>query len=198
MIGKIHHYTSDTNARRMVHVYLAVIGVLLAYVLSILPINIPWWFDAPASIGFYGLLYHWFRCHLWKCKIIRNLVGIKTPNWEGVYKGQLKSSHDKFNGEVPIEIDITQTWNTISVRLQTETSQSSSISASFAIAQTTTANLVYEYINHPLADATDTMNIHHGMTSMYMKDKELHGEFFNGRGRNTFGKFSAKKVMNEK
>lgn len=193
MKGKFHQYSGDSVDRRLIHVYLTIIAIVFSYLLYWLsentPLNIPWWFDAPAIFGFYGLLYLWFKKYLWKQKIIRFIFNIKTPNWNGVYSCILKTSYDNFESEKLISVKIIQDWDSIIVQIETENSISNSLSGSFSIDETANSKFTYEYMNKPKNHAPDTMNIHYGMASISKDSEILSGEFFNGRGRNNYGIF---------
>ena len=191
MKGKFHQYSGDSSDRRLIHVYLTIIAILFSYLLYWLSKNtclvIPWWFDAPAIFGFYGLIYFWFKKVLWRNKTARLLFNIKTPNWNGDYSCILKTSYDNFESEKPVSLKLIQDWDSIIVQIETENSISNSLSGSFSLDETVFSKFTYEYINKPKNHAPETMNIHYGMASIWMDSGKLNGEFFNGRGRNNYG-----------
>lgn len=194
MKGRHHHYTCDTIDRRLVHVFLAILSILLAYLLNRLEMayefQIPWWVDAPAVFGFYGALYIVFKKRLWKKKFIRTIFFIETPNWNGTYECSLQSSHDNFETKTAATLTIKQDWDSMLILLKTETSKSESLSGSFSMKDLIEPVLTYEYMNYPNPDASSDMQIHHGMASIRLDQKKLQGDYFNGRGRNRFGKFN--------
>lgn len=198
MLGKKHFYSSDSSSRRLVHVYLGILGILLAYLLFVildkLSITVSWWIDAPSVFGFYGLLYWIFRDFLWNKRIVRFLFGIKTPDWNGNYVGTLLSSHDNFSNPIKFNLEIHQTWDKILVLGKTDHSKSFSVTAVFSEEDKISPLLLYEYQNQPKNIATESMNIHNGVTQLYWDNKELVGEFYNGRSRRTFGTFKLKKI----
>ena len=197
MLGKKHYYTSDHSERRMVHVYLATVGILSSYGLfwctQELSIPIPWWFDAPAIFGFYGLLYLIFSKYLWKITFSRRLMMIETPDWNGDYSGFLKSSYDNFTKEYPFKLKICQDWDKIQITTSTGTSTSQSATASFIIHDCVVPTLSYTYLNEPQAESIQTMNIHLGQAKISLEGDTLKGEYFNGRGRSTWGYFELKR-----
>lgn len=198
MQGKKHFYSSDSNSRRLVHVYLGILGIILAYLLYFILdkylITVSWWIDAPSVFGFYGLLYWLFKDFLWNKKLFRFLLGIKTPDWNGNYVGELKSSHDNFVNAIKFTLEIHQTWDKILLVGKTDTSDSFSLTAVFSEVDKTSPLLVYEYQNQPKNAATESMNTHNGVTQLYWDNGELVGDFYNGRGRRTFGTFKVKKI----
>ncbi|NLD46638.1 MAG: hypothetical protein GX660_05495 [Clostridiaceae bacterium] len=193
MKGKFHQYSADTNDRRLIHVYFTIASVLFAYLLNWITQNtslkIPWWLDAPAIFGFYGLIYLLFNNVLWKMRVIRLLFQIKTPDWNGDYKCVLRTSFDNFQSEKDLTIKITQNWDSILIQIKTNSSVSNSLSGSFSINDSSSPQFTYEYINKPNNDAPFSMNIHYGMANIWIDSGLLKGEFFNGRGRNNYGTF---------
>jgi hypothetical protein len=193
MKDKCHKYSSDTNERQLVHVYLAMISVLLSYVLYWITQNtklvFPWWVDAPAIFGFYGIIYLIFKKRLWNLKIFRFLFSIATPDWNGTYTCNLKSSYDNFQSEKEIKVRIKQEWDMILIQLTSVDSKSNSLSGAFSVNDSITPQFTYEYLNKPFNDCVQTMNIHYGIASIWFESGQLYGEFFNGRGRNNFGVF---------
>ena len=194
MKANYHQYSCDTNDRRMIHVYLTILSILFAYLLFWITENtklkIPWWLDAPAIFGFYGLLYFWFKKALWKLNFFRIIFFIKTPNWNGDYNCALRTSFDEFSTEKQIKIKIIQDWDTIIVRLETENSVSNSISGSFSLKDSFMPEFTYEYLNEPNTMAPETMNMHNGMAKIRIENKLLKGDFFSGRGRKNYGTFN--------
>jgi hypothetical protein len=198
MKAKKHPYSADTNDRRLVHVYFAITGILLSYCIYLicetLRCTIPWWIDAPAILGFYGTIYIIFKKWLWNNSFFKFLLSLKTPDWNGTYNCILKTSFDNFHDEKKIDIIIVQDWDTISITSRTNLSKSNSISGSFSIDNAIYPVFTYEYINQPDNDAPSSMQIHIGMTSIWFENGELIGEFFTGRGRVTYGKFTTEIV----
>lgn len=193
MLRKKHYYNSDHPERRMIHVYLAILGILSSYSLFWLTnkyaIQIAWWVDAPAVFGFYGIFYWMFSNYLWKNPILRGLGVVKTPNWNGEYTGKLHTSFDDFEKDINFKIIICQEWDKIQLTASTETSTSYSVIASFLIQDCIEPILSYTYQSEPQSDADQTMNMHFGMGKMKKEGTNLKGEYFNGRGRNTWGSF---------
>jgi len=197
MKGSYHAYSCDTKDRYLVHIYLIVISIGLAYLvqLAVGSFNreIPWWIGMPGIFGIYGILYLLYSKTLWKIQVVRTIFQIKTPHIYGKYSGTLKSSFDNFKAEKKVNIEIKQTWDRIHIDLRTESSQSYSQSCSIAIKDKDTPAITYNFLNEPNIGTTRTMEIHYGMCTLFLKDKKLTGEFFTGRGRQTFGSIEALK-----
>lgn len=198
MLAKHHSYSGDSNARTLVHVYLAVLGTVLAYILYVVcqkfSITIAWWVEAPSIFGFYGFLYWLFREWLWKQKFVRWIFQIKTPDWNGIYNGELMTSHDNFAQALSFELTITQKWDRIVLVGKTASSTSCSFLGFFSEENTDTPELVYQYLNQPRTGSVATMNMHRGVAQIHLEKNQMIGEFFNGRGRSTIGKFTLTKT----
>ncbi|WP_338860326.1 hypothetical protein [Xenorhabdus griffiniae] len=81
-----------------------------------------------------------------------------------------------------------QTWDKVRIRQTTNTSQSDSITASVINDQGISYRLLYNYTNRPLA-GNDEMQSHVGFVDLEFSEdlNSAIGEYFNGRGRNTYG-----------
>jgi uncharacterized membrane protein len=57
----MHGYSTDTDEKRVVILFLAALAIALAWVssnlLAAVHLSMPWWADAPSSMFFYGVLY---------------------------------------------------------------------------------------------------------------------------------------------
>ena len=191
----MHSYSTDSIERIRIPFFLAALGILLAWGLSrftnIFGISIPWWFDAPAAMGFYGLLYNYFNNSMWKWSWMRKLRIIQTPDLNGVWTGHFLTSHDGHTEEKPATVEIKQTWSKICIVFKNSTSRSKSISASLLTDSGEGLVLSYEYQNEPGYNAVETMQIHKGFTRLIMTaPQQLKGEYYTGRGRLSYGTMS--------
>jgi hypothetical protein len=141
---------------------------------------------ASAVFGvLYGLLSKW----AWKWPLIG--TALKVPDvsgtWDCVGKtldGTTGATRYDWQGEVTI----VQSWDKLRIRLTTKTSGSSSISAALAHDSVDGFVLLYHYRNDPKPGAVGLAS-HTGCSVMTIaKDrKSAEGEYFNGRGRMSFG-----------
>jgi hypothetical protein len=154
---------------------------------------VAWWVEAPSVFGFYGLLYSIFRNWLWNKRFFRFLFRLRTPDWSGFYKGQLWTSHDNFSNPIPFELTILQSWNRIILTGKTATSTSNSYLGFFSEEDASTPFFIYQYVNQPNAGSVESLNMHKGVSEIHMEGDKIIGEFFNGRGRNTTGKYELTK-----
>jgi hypothetical protein len=191
MDNNMHTYSIDTQERKNILLFLAIISIILSWsfykVLNNYQIVLPWWAESPSVLFFYGVLFTIFD--KWAWKIFRKIGFVKTPDLNGKWKGYLKSSFDEHSSEVKATLEIFQDWTRIKIILTTEQSSSYSESASFVIEIPEGKYLSYQYINEPKPDAVKTMSIHRGTARLLFNEKEntFIGEYYSGRDRQNFG-----------
>lgn len=190
-VNKMHSYSTDSNERMSFTFYIAIISILSAWFLPKLIVktglSIPWWFDAPAVMGFYGIYYKLFDNYLWK--LLARIGLIRTPNFNGTWNGYFLSSYDGHTVQKSAIIEVKQSWTKICVVFKNGTSRSKSISTSVITDNAEGHVLNYEYQNEPNYNAETTMQIHRGFTRLILSRdaKELEGEYYTGRGRLNYG-----------
>ena len=196
----MHPYATDSNERKLVPGLIALLGLIAALMLGKLleytEFSIPWWFDSPAVIGFYGIFYSIFNKWLWKCKIFRKIGLVNLPNLSGSWKGYVTSSFDEYSEKYDTDFTIKQDWNRISIMGKFKMSKSYSISGSILIDDQTGITVSYDYMNEPFTQATKTMAIHRGFNrlSLSPNGKEMSGPYYSGRGRQNIGEIKLEKV----
>ena len=94
----MHGYDIDTDERRNTIFGLAILGLAAAFtfnrLLDVTDVEVPWWFDAPASFGFFGLFYWAFDQWVWRLRILRTLRIVSAPDLSGRWVGYVASSRD--------------------------------------------------------------------------------------------------------
>jgi hypothetical protein len=191
----MHPYAVDSGERRLIPFLIAAASVLAAWlfyqILGTLAIVIPWWFDAPAVMGFYGMFYTVFDRWLWRTPFMHKIRMVNIPDLNGKWTGFLASSYDEHRTRHSINVTVYQTWSRIQIVLQTERSNSHSLMASIRTENPAGPELSYEYLNEPHADAKGTMHIHRGTNRLTLySDKGktmLDGEYYTGRDRLNYG-----------
>lgn len=188
----MHAYTTDSTERTNIPIYLAVVSIALAWLLAKIVLlckaEIAWWVDAPAVVGFYGILHAVFDRWAWKWKIVRLLGVVSVPDLSGRWIGTGVSSFnpgEKFS----VDLAIHQQWSRISVSLSTKNSVSLSITAMMTVEHLPLPTLTYEYLNEPRAAAPQDLEIHRGTAILtYQVDVDtLEGDYYSGRGRQNYG-----------
>ena len=187
----MHSYASDSSDRKLAPVVIAIIAVLVAYGYSALvaywKIKVPWWMEAPSIMSAYGLSYWLYSRHAWKWRLFGRRLS-QIPDYSGTWFGKLESSHAG-GTELKGMMRINQTWTKLCVELDCQKSRSYSLMAAVNISPGLTEGLTFEYTNAPRADAKETMNAHPGLNHLRLSPdgKTLEGDYFSGRGRQTFG-----------
>jgi hypothetical protein len=157
-------------------------------------LSLPWWLDAPSSLGFYGALYALFDRNLWRNRYVRKLGLVRVPNLTGRWRGYILSSFDGHVKRHDLVIDIFQSWTQIAVFVSTKTSISRSCAAVIQVDDPDGLSLTYQYQNQPLANAMRTMHMHYGTAMLRMSnDDSLTGDYYAGRDRRTFGRMCCRK-----
>lgn len=194
----MHSYSTDSNERMTIPFYIAVISILSAWclprLLEMLGASVPWWLDAPAAIGFYGIYYKLFDGVFWKWFAKIGMIG--TPNLNGTWNGHVLSSYDGHSTQKHATIEISQTWTKMCVVFKNGTSRSKSITSSIITTNVEGYVLRYEYQNEPKYNSESTMQIHQGFTRLTLSRdrKNLEGEYYTGRGRLNYGTMDFSKI----
>jgi len=188
----MHPYSTDSTEREQVLFGLAVGAILLALGFSrfllALRFTAPWWFDAPSTMGFYGILFKWFDQKLWRSKLIRWTSLLKVPVLVGEWRGYVVSSFDDHKKSHEITVRISQTWTRIMILLSSGTSHSHTLTASIQVQEPEGMVLTYQFENQPKPHALKTMEIHIGTARLvFAADRVLEGYYYSGRGRGEYG-----------
>jgi hypothetical protein len=197
MAGNMHSYSIDTEERKSILLFLAIVSIVLTWsfynLLNYFKFILPWWVENPSVLFFYGLLFIIFDRWIWK--FFRRINFIKVPNLFGEWNGYLKTSFDEHSSKIKATLRIFQTWTRIKILLTTEHSISHSETASIVMATPEGKYLSYQYINEPKSDAVKTMSIHRGTVRLLFNEKEntLIGEYYSGRDRQNFGSLNFKR-----
>ncbi|MBI5842215.1 MAG: hypothetical protein HZB19_19180 [Chloroflexi bacterium] len=191
----MHQYQTDDSVRANLIFTAVLLAVGLAYffntALQYFEIQLPWWFESPSILGFYGLIYWLYDKHLWKIGWIQKIDWVKTPNISGIWSAEIKTSHDGFSQSVSAKAIIRQTAFRISISMETDTSRSHSVqSALLKTDKVSEYELTYNYINHPKADSVKTLNIHLGTAHLHIGDnlQRMDGDYYTNRDRENFGR----------
>lgn len=191
----MHSYSTDEK-RINVMKYIGLISVLLT---SVFVTIINWLVDyinklsyidliSPISIiaifGFVFLLvFYLFDRYLWKISKA-GLKLSKIPNLNGVWKGKIQTNYVE-GMEIDADVEIKQTWSSISIVLKTKNSKSSSEVAFIA---TSKSQLIYHYFNQPSNISDKNLHKHYGTVFLDLEGNDnLNGFYFTDRDRKTQG-----------
>src|SRR3989338_6704959 len=144
---------------------LVAISALVVYVFSTFSqkygVKIPWYIEIPSVPSIYALLFLSFDKFFWKLKIFKKLGIIIADDLNGKWKGKVKSSHDNFKNETPVELDITQSATKIKICGVFNESKSVSIHENFGQSEVDNQTALYYFFrNEPKYDAVETMAMH--------------------------------------
>ncbi len=196
----MHPYATDSDERKDVLFYLAIISVVFCYifysVLECYNISAPYWVSFPSVFGVFGFLYTVFNKWLWKLNFFHKIKLVKVPVLTGKWEGVLNSSYDNFLSDIGISISVYQNWTEMLVVLETSSSTSYSSTASIITINPHCFTITYEYINTPTPAALETMHTHIGTTTLEFKNYsiEMTGCYYSGRDRKTVGDIRVKRI----
>jgi len=134
----------------------------------------------------YGLLYWIFDRHAWRIAAIGR--ALKVPDLSGRWKVDGLSVDRDPQTSWSGTITIIQSWDKLRVHLETGQSSSDSVAAALLHDEAAGYRLMYHYRNQPRIGEPE-LSAHHGFAELTFAPDgtSATGEYFNGRGRNTFG-----------
>jgi len=196
----MHPYATDSNERQMITFGLAVLAIGIAWALfrlfALVNFTVPWWLDAPSTMGIFGLFYTAFDKALWRQGWVRRIGLVKVPDLEGRWQGHVRSSFDQNSREHEVSVRIKQSWTRISLVLESTNSASKTLVGSLQVDTPDGSVLSYQYRNEPKPDALGTMQIHYGTARLVLRDAVvLDGDYYSGRGRQQYGSIILRKVQ---
>lgn len=136
----------------------------------------------------YLVLYWTFDRFIWRWRFVSALL--KVPAVAGTWHcdGQTINPNKTPGYVWSGAVTITQSWDKIRVRLKTAQSGSNSVSAALSWDAIDGYRLMYAYANDPNIDEPE-LKAHRGFAELVFSQdlRSASGEYFNGRGRFTFG-----------
>jgi hypothetical protein len=134
----------------------------------------------------YAALYWVFDRYAWRIPVIGR--ALKVPDLSGRWTcegvGLDRDPSVRWSGTVVI----VQSWDRLRVHLRTDQSCSDSVAAALLHDEAAGYRLMYHYRNQPRIGEAE-LTAHHGFAELTFAPgaQSASGEYFNGRGRNTFG-----------
>lgn len=202
----MHPYSIDSEERRRALGILGIISVVIAYAvyltLNAIQITTPWYISLPSPLAVYAPLFYALDRYLWKIPAVRWILRLQSPDLNGEWDGEIRSSYHNHNNSISASMEVYQTWSTIEVILRAEESNSYSYSAAIRTDQSNETFFTYSYSNEPEPDANPGMEIHLGTAHLTIRDGDdsdlsLTGRYYTGRGRNTYGKMQFERVAED-
>ena len=184
-VGRWLAIASAAISAIIVFLVLSLVDLAKAYNLNV---NLP-----PTALSFagagavYGALYLLLDRYMWRNGWIGSFL--KLPDLSGVWHIagtplENTGAAEPWDGQVTI----IQSWDKLRIHIKTKYSSSDSITAALQHDTAVGYRLMYHYRNQPNVSARD-MAPHHGFAELtFASDlQSATGDYFNGRGRNTFG-----------
>lgn len=203
-----HIYIVDTLERHLFYSGIATITMGIYFLLKkIIVPNLEQLLGLDLAIIFtfgmiYGVCFFLFNTLIWKMPLLHQFNIIKTPNLNGTWKAKGESDGDDNSKPFEGEYRIQQDWTQFSIIGETATSKSASTSATMFVSVATDKSVTFTYRNQPKhnKEAVSTMQRHEGTMTMTLSadGQKLIGEYYNGRGRHTYGSVELTKVTQAK
>jgi hypothetical protein len=136
----------------------------------------------------FAALYWIFNRYVWRWPHISK--ALKVPNLTGEWAcaGQSLNQDGTPSYEWQGSVVIFQSWDKIQVRLKTAQSTSDSVAAALICDDEEGYRLLYNYRNDPKIGEVDLKSHLGSCMLLFAKDlQSAQGEYFNGRGRYSFG-----------
>ena len=185
----MHSY--DSQGRQWGYIAITLLSVplvwMVAFALEATGINPAWWITTPSFGAFYTVFYWLFDRHVWRFKSLHLLGLVKIPDLNGKWVGSIDSSYGNGGSTQTVSLSITQTWSRITIRLDSDYSNSYSEAVTIRNLDLDTPELVYVYWNEPKSLAMDSMEAHRGTAILELSSNMLIGSYYTGRGRREIG-----------
>lgn len=186
-VGRYIYVAASTVSAGIVFLLLAFVDIAQRWGTNV---NVP-----PGLLALVGAatvylgLYALFDRYIWKIKRVQGLL--KLPDLSGRWQCAGLTLEKEPNLEWFGTIVIVQSWDKIRLRLETAQSRSDSQAAALQHDSAAGFRLFYHYTNAPKI-GEQNLSGHHGFAEIIFSAdlKTASGEYFNGRGRNTFGKMT--------
>ncbi|MEM3458978.1 MAG: hypothetical protein QXN36_00095 [Candidatus Bathyarchaeia archaeon] len=150
--------------------------------------------SAFIDIVVYALLEFTFDRWLWKIKVIKVILRIKTPYIHGRWKGYIKSSYDDFKTKIPIVIEIHQRYKSTKLLYYDKRAISHGLITVFAIEEGSPPKLFCIYHNEPIIAFKKELQMHYGtmILTLHNNETKMSGVYFNfPLQRSTYGELYA-------
>ena len=169
-------------------VFLSLVTFLIIYCVqghNAIPMNIKLLFgDISKTVFVITLISTLFISFGWKWRIFKGWL-VVIPDLSGKWIGIMYSNYKNPPLEIPVEIEIFQTFFHTTVKFKTGECQSVNLVASFDIDKDKRIKrLIYSYHNIPKATVQDRSAIHYGTTILDISEdeSELNGFYWTNRG----------------
>lgn len=202
-----HEYSIVGHSRSRVGLYVALLAGVIASILTYAAAHAVKWletnnyYDVPELIMLpvtattvFAVLFAIFDKFAWKLWGLKTIVGVPDISGCWILTGQSYDVEQNPTFEWDGKINITQKYEHISVHLQTETSESHSVSAAIVPEGMSGFRLIYAYRNEPKPGQKE-LNSHIGHCELLFDPtlSTAEGNYFNSGGRFTLGTMQLKR-----
>lgn len=196
----MHSYAVDSSERTYMPFYLAVSATSLTLSLRFVwtRLGLAPFIAVPSGFALYGILFLLFDQLVWRWKPLHQLRLVRVPALQGTWEGELLSSASEYLKPHPVKLRIHQTWSTIQITLDSETSFSSSHMAWIRTISPMQYELRWEYLAEAKNPAQGLRFNHRGVTMLRFEAQdglvvpEMKGDYYTQHGRDTNGIISVK------
>jgi hypothetical protein len=205
-----HEYSIVGHDRALIGRYLGAISAVAASAMTAASVGLvdllekngfpDWtqrWVLVPITGGLAYAVAHWlFNRFGWRFLS----MFAQVPHIDGIWAcaGRTMDSVGTSQYEWTGKITISQSWEKIRVRLQTSSSASNSVSAALVPGPDGCWTLMYSYRNEPRIGESE-LNAHVGYCELRFEKTQdwAEGDYFNAKGRVTFGRMTITKENNK-
>lgn len=175
-------------------IYFRIYPIVLPWIESIIKTTIPNWIKIPSYLALYHLIVGIYEKSLWKYAFFKAIGLPVIPDLNGKWTGKVNSSYDT-NTTYSVDVEIRHNLSKFMMILKTNRSASETNCAIITI-QEPYSKLQYNFVSRPSSGAEFSMNIHDGTACLELSHDTdaLTGYYFTGRGRETYGDISLKRV----
>jgi len=199
----MHSYSTNSPDRQFIPFVLAAFAIAGGYLISVafdhFQVIVPWWAPPADTMTLYGLVYWLFDQYVWRSSLLRILGIVRIPDLNGKWSGRVRPTETEgvslgLTIDTEIRVTISQSWQNISIRGETDRSHFHSTAA--CVRTEDSGLLEYQYVSDPFASAPATMETHRGTVSYGLSEdsKALKGEYYSGRGRQNIGMIDLRRV----
>ncbi|MFB6203684.1 MAG: hypothetical protein ABEK01_04300 [Candidatus Nanohaloarchaea archaeon] len=180
----MHPYSSDSREKFRVIGNLAGASVLVSYLIyryfAPLEAGVPTFLVYMLPLTLFGVFYKVFEKMLWRNRIARKILGVKTPDLNGKWEGV---SEDEDQESLLVEIE--QTWSKINIELTSKSAATFSHAATLMEDEDDDFYLCFTYSNRDRPRAPEDIEDHIGTAWLEHDDsggdQTLQGIYINGR-----------------
>lgn len=196
----VQNATNRSHTGKAIYSVAAIISALILYILlsytgALHPV-VNAIVSALLTAALFTLIYKLFDAKIWKLKLLFKVL--KYPDISGNWSCKGNSNYKEQDGVLVKEnfdwegeVAISQSWDKLRIRLETQYSISESVSAAIIYDELnpTCFTILYNYINTPKDMDNHNLHPHMGFAQLQLKKdiKHASAKYYNVTGRRTLG-----------